>query len=173
MSKMIKKMQMDALRNTFKDVRDMVMIKIVGLDAITENKVRLDLRKKGIRLHQVKNTLARKVFGELGLKIENAWAGATTIAWGGTSIAGLSKEIEDFAKKNDKVVKVKSAVSEGQEIPFDVALRMPTREEAIGKVVMLALAPAGRIAAMLTAPAGIVAGQIKSLAEKTEEAPAA
>lgn len=173
MSKMIKKMQMDALRDTFKDVRDMVMIDIVGLDAITENKVRLDLRKKGIRLHQVKNTLARKVFGELGLKIENAWAGSTTIAWGGTSIAGLSKEIEDFAKKNDKVVKVKSAVSEGQEISFDVALRMPTREEAIGKVVMLALAPAGRIAAMLTAPAGIVAGQIKSLAEKTEEAPAA
>ena len=73
MSKVIKQMQMDALKHDFNGVRDMVMINIVGLDAITENHIRLGLRKKGIRLQQVKNSLARRVFTEFGLNIKNPW----------------------------------------------------------------------------------------------------
>ena len=58
MSKVIKQMQMDALKKDFTGVRDMVLLNIVGLDAIAENQVRLGLRKKGIRLQLVKNSLA-------------------------------------------------------------------------------------------------------------------
>jgi large subunit ribosomal protein L10 len=169
MSKVIKQMQMNSLKDTFKDVRDMVVMSVVGLDAITDNKVRLDLRKKGIRLQVVKNSLARKVFGELGYKIDSVWSGATTLAWGGSSIAGLSKEIESFAKKHEKFVKVKAAVSDGQEVAFDIALKMPTREEALGRIVAAMLAPAAKISGALRGPAGKVAGQIKTISEKTEE----
>jgi hypothetical protein len=49
---------------------------------------------------------------------------------------------------------------------------MPTRAEAIGRVVMLALSPAAKIAGALRGPAGKVAGQVKSVSEKKEEAPA-
>ena len=64
MSKVIKQMQMDSLKHTFKGVRDLVLLNVVGLGAIPENKIRLDLRKKGIRLQMVKNSLARRVFAE-------------------------------------------------------------------------------------------------------------
>jgi len=57
-------------------------------------------------------------------------------------------------------------------VPFAVAIKMPTRAEAIGMVVTLALSPARRIAGALRGPAGIVAGQIKAISEKKEEAPA-
>jgi len=170
MSKLIKQMEMDALKGTLKEVRDLVLVNIVGLNAIDENKVRLGLRKKGIRLHKVKNSLARRVFGELGLTIDKGWEGSTTLAWGAGSVAELSKEIEGVAKKHEKFVKVKGAVADGQQIAFDTALKMPTRIEAIGQVLTLALSPARRIAGALLGPAGYVAGQVKQVSEKKEEA---
>lgn len=169
MSKIIKQMEIEALKNTFKGVRDMVLLNVNGLNAIANNQVRLGLRKKGIRMQVVKNSLARRVFDEFGLEIKDAWTGSTTVAWGGSSIAGLSKEIEAIAKKHDKFVKVKSAVADGQEVPFDVALKMPTREEAIARVVAMALAPASNLVSALLGPAATVASQVKSLSEKKEE----
>lgn len=173
MSKVIKQMEMDHLKGAFQGVRDMVFLGIVGLDATTENKMRLELRKKGVRLHQVKNTLARRVFSELGMAIEKPWGGPTTVAWGMSSVAELSQEIDGLRKKHDKKITVKGAVADGSEVPFEMALKMPTRTEAIGRVVMLALSPAARVAGALKGPAGIVCGQVKSIAEKKDEAAAA
>src|SRR5205823_4906236 len=99
MSKVIKQMQMDVLKRDFNGVRDMVVLNVVGLGAIPENKMRLDLRKKGIRLQMVKNSLAKKVFADMGLHVNTIWEGATTIAWGAGSVAELSKEIEAIVKK--------------------------------------------------------------------------
>lgn len=171
MSKVIKQMQMDALKNDFQGVRDMVFLKIVGLNATTENTIRLGLRKKGIRLQMVKNSLARRVFGDLGLNVTKCWEGATTVAWGGTSIADLSKELEGIVKKNDKFIKVKIAVADGQEIGFDIALRMPTRTEAIGRVVSLAMSPATRLASQILGPAARVTGAIKGMKDREEKVP--
>jgi large subunit ribosomal protein L10 len=183
MSKQIKQMQMQALRGEFGQVRDFVVLSISGLTCQADNQLRLGLRKKNIRLQMVKNSLSRKVFAELGLQSQAAWAGPTVLAWGAGSIAELSRtldaDIADLVKKNPKLkdkIQFKGAFAEGQEITFERAKTMPTRAEAIGRVIALALAPAARIAAQLKAPGGILAGQVKSLAEKKpdeEPAPAA
>ena len=170
MSKAIKQMQMDTLKGRLGEVRDMVFLNVVGLDGTTENKLRLDLRKKGVTLHQVKNTLARRVLGQLGITMAQPWTGPTTIAWGLGSISELSKEMEAVVKKNEKKVTVKGVIADGSETTFAQALKMPTKAEALGRVVMLALSPAARISGGLKGPAGIVAGQIKSVSEKKEEA---
>jgi len=173
MSKTIKQLEMNTLRKNFEGMRDCVFMSVVGLNAVADNQVRLNLRKKGIRLQVVKNSLARRVFDEMGLKVKSAWQGATTVAWGGSSIADLSKEIETFAKKYDKAVKVKSAVADGEELSFADALKRPTREVALGRIVALALAPASRLASQILGPASQVAGQIKTVSEKKEEPAAA
>ena len=170
MSKAIKQMQMDDLKSTFGTVRDMVLLNVVGLGAIPENQLRLGLRKKGIRLQTVKNSLARKVFADLGLSVTSGWQGATTVVWGGNSIADLSKELEGLIKKHDKYIKVKTAVADGQEVGFDVALKMPTREQAIGQVIALALSAGSRLLGAILSPGGQLASQIKTLSEKKEEA---
>lgn len=162
---------MDSLKKVFDGVRDMVFLNIRGLPALTENKIRLDLRKKGIRLHQVKNTLARLVFGEWGLTAGDAgWKDSTTVAWGANSVKELSKEIEEVRKKNEKTIKVKTALADGQEVTFAQALKMPTRLEAIGEVIGMILGPASTIAAMLTGPVSQIASQIQQISEKKEEA---
>jgi large subunit ribosomal protein L10 len=170
MSKVIKQMQMDDLKSTFGTVRDMVLLNVVGLGAIPENQLRLGLRKKGIRLQTVKNSLARKVFTDLGLSVTSSWQGATTVVWGGNSIADLSKELEGLIKKHDKFIKVKTAVADGQEVSFDIALKMPTREQAIGQVIALALSAGSRLLGAILSPGGQLASQIKTLSEKKEEA---
>jgi large subunit ribosomal protein L10 len=169
MSKVIKQMQMDDLKKTFGSVRDMVLLNVVGLGAVPENQLRLGLRKKGIRLQMVKNSLARKVFTDLGVAIDAAWVGSTTIAWGGTSAAELAKEIQGAVKKHDKFMKVKTGVADGQQIAFDVMIELPTREQAIGAVIALALSAGGRVVGAILGPGGQVAGAVKTLSEKKEE----
>jgi large subunit ribosomal protein L10 len=168
MSKPIKQMEMDALKKSFQGIQDLVFLSSSGINCQTDNQLRLALRKKNIRMQVVKNSLARRVFGDLGLKLDKYWEGPTTVAWGAGSVAELSRELETFIKKNDKM-KVKGVLAEGQEISFDRALKMPTRVEAIGKVIAMALSPARRLMAQVVAPASTIAGQVKTLTERPAE----
>jgi large subunit ribosomal protein L10 len=169
MSKKIKQMQMDALTKQFAGVRDLVVLSVTGVDSQIDNKMRLDLRKKNIRMHMVKNSLARTVFNTMGINLGEVWAGPTTIAWGANSIAELSRTLDETFKKNEKIkdkIKVKTAVAEGQEVPFAKALTMPTRTEAIGQVLAAILGPAATIAGQLVGPASQLSSQIKTISEK-------
>jgi large subunit ribosomal protein L10 len=184
MSKVIKQMEMTALRDTFQNVRDLVVLSVKGLNCQADHALRATLRKKNIRLKVIKNSLTRKVFGELGLHVSDEspyWDGPTTLAWGAGSIAELSRALESELKNpktgpqyKDKVT-VKGAIADGAAVPFELALKMPTRLEAIGNVIGMALAPASRLVSQLKGPAGRVASQIKEIGEKkpAEEAPAA
>ena len=67
-------------------------------------------------------------------------------------------------------VKVKGAIADGQEIPFDAALKMPTRQQAIGAVLAALLSPAAAILGGLVGAGGQVAGQIQKISEKAPEA---
>ncbi|MBM4071685.1 MAG: 50S ribosomal protein L10 [Planctomycetes bacterium] len=170
MSKKVKQMGIDTLKQTFQGVRDLVMMNVVGLDAVSNNQIRLTLRKKNIRLQMVKNSLAKRVFDDMGMVLDKTWEGSTTLAWGGTSVAELCKELEAQFKKAKEKVKFKGAVADGQPITFEQGLTMPTRQEAIGAVIMLLLSPGRRLAGQIRGPAGRLAGQIKSISEKKDEA---
>jgi large subunit ribosomal protein L10 len=174
MSKQIKQMEMGVLKKTFEGVHDMVLVSISGVDATAENQMRLALRKKNIRMQMVKNSLCRRVFDELGLKLNEVWTSPTVVAWGAGSLAELSRELDGLFKKNEKI-KVKTAVSEGQPLTFQQALTMPTKAEAIGRILSLILSPAGRLVSQLSSPGGKVAAQVKTISEKSPEpaAPAA
>jgi large subunit ribosomal protein L10 len=163
MSKQIKQMQMDALQNIFGDVRDLVLLTASGLNAQADHQLRAALRKKKIRLQLVKNSMARRVFDGLGMKLDDAWTSPTFVAWGASSVAELSRELDALIRKNDKI-KVKAAVAEGQALPFQRALTMPTRDEAIGRVISLAQSPGQRLLGQILAPASRIAAQVKELA---------
>ncbi|HWG44913.1 MAG TPA: 50S ribosomal protein L10 [Gemmataceae bacterium] len=179
MSKVIKQMEMDALRSSFEGVRDAVVLSVKGLSAQLDGSLRATLRKKNIRMQVVKNSLTRRVFNEMGIPIaadSPYWQGPTTLAWGANSIADLSRAIEDELKKSkiaaqykDKVV-VKGAIADGQLISFDLAVKMPTLPEALGQILSAILGPGSAIAGCLTGPISQVASQIQTISEKTEEA---
>lgn len=184
MSKAIKQMEMDALKATFQNVRDLVIMSVLGgVDCQMDNQLRNRLRKKSICLQVVKNSLTRRVFDELGLKVaENSkfWEGPSIIAWGTASLGELSKaldaELKELVKKHaqlkDRIV-IKGAIADGQEVTFAQALKMPTKAEAIGRIVTLVLSPASRLIGQIKAPAARLAAQIKTIAERKPQQAAA
>ncbi|VTT98582.1 50s ribosomal protein l10 : Probable 50S ribosomal protein L10 OS=Planctomyces maris DSM 8797 GN=PM8797T_12141 PE=3 SV=1: Ribosomal_L10 [Gemmataceae bacterium] len=177
MSKKIKELELNTLRNTFKGVRDMVLLEPLKLDSATEYEFRKKLREKKIRVKLVKNTLVKKVFTENGVAAETG-SGPTLLAWGGDSVkelalavSGLIKELKKDPKAPDKF-KVKTAVSEGAPVSMELAEKIPTRKEAIGGLVSAILGPGAAVAGALTGPANNLAGILKAIEEKTA-APAA
>ncbi|MCS7015804.1 MAG: 50S ribosomal protein L10 [Gemmatales bacterium] len=174
MSKLVKQMEMDSLRKTLSGVQDLVLLNIQKLDARTTTQMRLDLRRKQIRLHMVKNTLAARVFQELGLEVpEDCWRGPTILAWGANSIAELAREMDQWAtrirsEKPQAVFEPKIAVVEKRSVPFEEAKRFPTREEALSQLVNLILAPATYLVGQLREPAARLVSQLKARGEQEQ-----
>ena len=175
MSKVIKQMEMDALRGTFAGVRDLVVLSASKLSCLGEHTFRTTLRQKKIRLQMVKNSLARKVFREMDLHVADDspyWQKPTILAWGTSSVSELSRAIEGELKNPKHLalykekVTIKGAIADGQPVSFDKALKMPTRTEAIARVVGLALSPGARLMSQVKGPGGTVVGQIKSIKDK-------
>ena len=168
MSKYVKELMMDQLRDELEGTRSVLIVDLKGLDATSENRLRLDLRKKDIRMRTLKNTLARRVFGDVGLGgLDPILAGPSVAVWGGAGIAELAKEISEQAKKLKKP-QIKGGVVEGTVIgpaQIEDITKLPSREALIARVVNLAIAPVQRIVTLANAPASNLAGQIQAIAE--------
>ena len=177
MSKYVKELMMDQLRADLNGSRSILILDLKGLDAIAEHQFRRDLRKKSIRVRALKNTLARRVFSEMGMEgLSRYLEGPSVLVWGGDGVAELAKEVSTQVKILKKP-EIKGGAVDGVVIaPNQVEdiTKLPSREQLIGRVVALALAPVQRIVALANAPAGNLMGQLKTISEAAgeEEAPA-
>src|SRR5438105_2950289 len=118
MSKKIKELELNALRQTFKGVKDYVILEPLKVDSGTDFEFRRKLRAQKVRVQLVKNSLAKKVFTENGVAVDTG-AGPTLLIWGSDSIKGLSNAVDALLKelkkdpKAPERFKVKTAVADG------------------------------------------------------------
>ncbi len=168
MSKYVKELMMDQLKSDLDGSRSLLILDLKGLDAITEHQLRRDLRKKSIKVRALKNSLARRVFTEIGLEgLSKYLTGPSVAVWGGDGVAELAKEISAQVKTL-KRPEIKGGAVDGVVIgPEQVEdiTKLPSREALIARVVSLALAPAQRIVALANAPAGGLMNQLKTMSE--------
>jgi large subunit ribosomal protein L10 len=168
MSKYVKELMMDQLRSDLDGDRSMLILDFKGLDAISEFQFRRDMRKKSIRVRALKNTLARRVFSEMGMEgLSKYLEGPSVLVWGGGGVAELAKEISSQVKTLKKP-EIKGGVVDGVVIgPEQVEdiTKLPSREQLIGRVVGLALAPVQRIVSLANAPAAGLMSQLKTMSE--------
>jgi large subunit ribosomal protein L10 len=168
MSKYVKEMMMDQLRSDLDGSRSVLILDLKGIDAISENQFRRDLRKKSIRMRALKNSLARRVLSEMGLGgLSGYLEGPSVLVWGGDGVAELAKEVSTQVKSLKKP-EIKGGAVDGVVIgPSQVEdiTKLPSREQLIGRVVSLALAPVQRILALANAPAGNLMSQLKTISE--------
>ena len=169
MSKFVKEMVIHEVQCQLEGSTDLLVIDSSRLDAVTDNRFRLALREKEINLLTVKNSLARKALKNLGVtSLDPVLEGPSTLVWGGADIVALSKEMAKWAKEIDKL-QIKGGTVEGVALDaagVDALSKSPSREELIGKIVMLTLSPGARLAGALLGPGGKIAGQLKTLADK-------
>jgi large subunit ribosomal protein L10 len=174
MSKYVKELMMDQLKSELDGSRSVLIVDLNGLDAIAEHRLRRDLRKKSIKIRALKNTLARRVFSDLGMEgLSRFLVGPSTAVWGGDGVAELAKEMSRLVKTLKKP-QIKGGAVDGVVIgPEQVEdiTKLPSREALIARVAGLAMAPAQRVVALANAPASNLQAQLKTLAEGAEPEP--
>jgi len=124
-----------------------------GLTVESLNKLRVDARAKGVYLHVVKNTLARRaVAGTPFEAASGAMVGPLIYGFSEDAVAA-AKVIADFAKSNDKLV-VKGGAYAGKALDANgvkALASIPSREVLIAQVAGLLKSPIQRLAGVLAA----------------------
>ena len=144
-----------------------------GLTVENLNKLRVDARSKGVYLHVLKNTLARRAVAGTSFEVAaDAMVGPLIYGFSEDAVAA-AKVISDFAKGNDKLV-VKGGAYAGKALDVNglkALASIPSREVLIAQVAGLLKSPIQRMAGVLAAVAEKKGGGADAAAPA--EAPAA
>src|SRR3954469_11192144 len=150
MSKRIKNLITKELGDRFNGIDSVAVINPRGIGATKNNQIRRKLREKGLRMTVVKNTLAKRAVGpESKLKGFDALLdGPSAVIYGQASIATIARLILE-EKKADEKLELRGIFFDGDVYAGDKGVeqvsKLPTREEAVGQVVALLLAPGQKL----------------------------
>ena len=172
MSRLVKDMITKELETRFRACDSALWIEMIGIDGITTNNFRRELRDKNMRLEVVKNSLFRRAVGDGPLKaLAEAVSGPAAILTGGDSLIDVAKLVDEWLPKA-KGLKLRGAVLEGEwigESQVASLSKMEGRADLLAKIALIVLSPAKNLAGAINAPGANVAGAIKALVEKLEE----
>ncbi len=174
MSKYVKNLLTDHLREQLKGVNDALVVNMVGLSATADNRLRKELRSKNIHVVVVKNSLARRAVE--GTPLAPAFDGVTgsaAICWGSEDVVSLAKEIVKIARDiKFAPFAAQGGVMDGERITavqVDQVAKWPSRTEQLSLLAGQILGPGAQLASQLTAAGGALASQIAQLGEEKEE----
>ncbi len=172
MSKFIKELVTNALKERYAGVQDACVVDLTGLDVVRTQQLRRELTHKSICLRVGKNSMARRAFAAGPLApLGDRLSGPCALATGGDSIVEVAKALAHWAKELGDI-KLKEAIVEGDADLFMVeqVAKMKSRVDLLGDVAMLISSPGRALAGCLQSPAGKIAGCLKTLAERDEAA---
>jgi len=124
-----------------------------GLTVEQLNKLRVEARAKGVYLHVLKNTLARRAVA--GTPFESAsesMVGPLIYGFSEDAVAA-AKVIADFAKTNDKLV-IKGGAYSGKALDVNgvkALANIPSREVLLSQIAMLLQSPIASMARVVDA----------------------
>jgi large subunit ribosomal protein L10 len=185
MSKYVKNLISDHLREQLHNVNDAVLVNMVGLNAGASHKLRCELRSKGISVVVVKNSLAaRAVEGTPLAGIMEGISGSSALCWGAEDIVSLAKEVTRLIKSDQyPAFRPRGGVMDGERLSPEQVIavsKWPSRSEQLSLLVGQILAPGANLVSQLTSVGGALASQIEQRGkgdegdgEGADEAPAA
>jgi large subunit ribosomal protein L10 len=124
-----------------------------GLTVEALNKLRVDARSKGVYLHVLKNTLARRAVAGTAFEVASESMVGPLIYGFSEDAVAAAKVIADFAKSNDKLV-IKGGAYSGKALDANgvrALAAIPSREVLLSQIAGLLKSPVQRTAAVLAA----------------------
>jgi large subunit ribosomal protein L10 len=124
-----------------------------GLTVEHLNKLRVDARAKGVYLHVLKNSLARRAVAGTPFEVATESMVGPLIYGFSEDAVAAAKVIADFAKGNDKLV-IKAGAYAGKVLDVNgvkALAAIPSREVLLSQIAGLLLSPVQRMAAVLAA----------------------
>jgi large subunit ribosomal protein L10 len=126
-----------------------------GLTVVHLIALRRQARDKGVYLHVLKNTLARRAVAGTSFEVaKDAMVGPLIYGFSTDAVAA-AKVISDFAKGNDKLI-VKAGVYAGKALDANgikALAAIPSREVLIAQIAGMLRSPIQRLAGVLAAVA--------------------
>jgi len=144
-----------------------------GLTVEQMTKLRMNARNSGVYLRVVKNTLARRALTGTGYEsMGDSLVGPLVLAFSQEDPAAAARIMRDFAKENDKLVVKAVALSGRLLTPGDLTAlaTMPTRDEAISKLMAMMKAPVEKLARTIKAPADKLVRTLAAVREQKQSA---
>jgi ribosomal protein L10 len=175
MSKFVKNLVTDHLKQRLDGVQDALLLNVSGLDANRAFKLRKDLRGKKIELLMVKNSLAaRATEGTALAPAFDGLTGSVAVLFGGDDIISLAKEVARLVKEKEYAkLEGRGGVMDGARLSpeqVEQVSKWPSRTEQLSLLVGQILSPGATLCGQLMAASGALASQIKQKGEETEPA---
>lgn len=174
MSKYVKNLITDHLRDRLKNVHEALLVNMIGLGANTNSRLRSELRKKNIHIVVVKNsTAARATEGTPLAPLFNGVSGTAAICWGGEDIVTLAKEITKLIQDDkNKPFEARGGVMDGEQLTaaqVQAVSTWPSRTEQLSILLGQILSPGAMLASQLNSVGGALASQIEQKGEGAED----
>jgi len=176
MSKQLKNLIADEVKQRLTGVNDALLANVIGLDSSNTFALRKELRSKNISLLVVKNSLARRATE--GTPIAKAFddnEGSLAVVWGGEDFVSLAKELVAIHKKPEfEKFTAKGGVMDGEKLTAEKVTEIskwPNRAGQISIVMGQVLSPGSKLLSQLKGPGGKLLSQVKKKSEG-EESPA-
>lgn len=179
MSRYLKQLITEEFKRRWDGVSQAVAVNLTGLDAVTNNQLRLELADKGIEVMIIRNSLARRAAEGTPLAaMFDDLSGQVAVCWGGEDVVDLAKKLVALDKDATKYepFKILGGVLDGQKLSGEEVKgvsKWPSRAEQLSLVSGQILAPGANLGGALLGPFRMLASQIKQIEEKAEEGGAA
>tara|TARA_B100001059_G_scaffold225388_1_gene252521 strand:- start:1721 stop:2305 length:585 start_codon:yes stop_codon:yes gene_type:complete len=119
-----------------------------GVDVTDMNALRAKARAENVQLRVVRNTLAKRAFAETDYAcVEEVLVGPSLFAFSMEDPGAAARLFKDFAKDNEEF-EVKALSVSGQLLDksqIDVLAKLPTRDQALGMLASVTLAPVTKL----------------------------
>ncbi|MFL2629708.1 MAG: 50S ribosomal protein L10 [Flavobacteriaceae bacterium] len=174
MTKEEKILEIENLTTKLKDVKNLYLTDIAGLNAMETSSLRRACFKAGIKLSVVKNTLLERAMKNSGKdfgELKDLLKGNTSLMFS-ESGNGPAKVIKNFRKKSDKPILkgafIEESVYVGDE-QINNLVSIKSKEEIIGEIISILQSPPKNLISALKSGGGKVSGILKSLSERNPE----
>ena len=167
MSKPVKDLMTQEYQRRYGEMESACIVSVIGLDAISTNRLRGELRAKDLRLQVVKNSLARRAFSDGPMApVGKALEGPCALVTGGESAIDAAKALVVLQKTYPEI-ELKLGMMEGDPelIEVEKLAKMKNRVELLGELAGQLLGPGARLAGCLAGPGGRIAGCVKAIGE--------
>jgi len=145
-----------SLKEKFERATCAIVTDYHGMKVASLQKLRTDIKRKGMEFLVVKNTLLVKAVSEFGYGKEMTpyLKGMTAVAWSREDPSAPARVIRDYQREDEKL-KVKCALLDGKVFkPGDLAMiaSLPSKEQIKSGFLALLIAPPQRLLALMQAP---------------------
>jgi large subunit ribosomal protein L10 len=174
MSKYVKNLISEHLRDRLKSVNDALLVNMIGLKSNANMRLRNELASKNIQVMVVKNSMAaRAAAGTPLAPMFEGLTGTSAICWGCEDIVTLAKEITKLTRdEKNKPFEARGGVMDGERLSSEQVAQVakwPGRAEQLSLLVGQILSPGADLVSQLTSMGGALASQIEQKGEGAEE----